>query len=143
MIYFDDKVKEEFPNIPFDEIDIEMHDLIYVLNKIGLKTQYCCQGHGRRTPYVIFDESVTDKQILTFIKDVDNPHISRELNKWMRDLGREIMNQFEPERKDTILINWTWHFAYCNFDDEKQANQKILTVVNHISEVYGLIGKTI
>ncbi|KFZ25828.1 MAG: hypothetical protein KQ78_01784 [Candidatus Izimaplasma bacterium HR2] len=72
MLYFKDEFKKEFPNIPFNLIDEEMHDLIYMLNKIGLKTQFCCQGHQKTEPSVMFAEEVTDAQIKEFMCHLPN-----------------------------------------------------------------------
>lgn len=72
MLYFNNDFKKEFPDIPFHLIDEEMHDLIYMLNKIGLKTRFCCQGHQKNAPDVMFDESVTDAQIKKFMSNIPN-----------------------------------------------------------------------
>jgi hypothetical protein len=38
------KIKKYFNenNIPYDELDKEIIDLVYVFNKIGLQTEFCC-----------------------------------------------------------------------------------------------------
>ena len=40
--------KIDIQNIPYNDIDIELRDLIYVLNTLdGIKTLSCCCGHGK------------------------------------------------------------------------------------------------
>ncbi|QPX71764.1 hypothetical protein [Bacillus phage SP8] len=82
-------IRERFikQGISYDNLDKEMIDLIGVLNfYLGLKTQSCCFGHKpHETPYIIFDESVTDEQILALAETTGNytyPQIF--FYKWIR-----------------------------------------------------------
>jgi len=61
MNYFSEQLKKA-TDIPFDIIDEGMHDLIYIFNYLGLKTRFCCSGHGERFPYIMLDESVSVEQ---------------------------------------------------------------------------------
>jgi len=66
------ELREKFlnANIPYDDIDKEMIELIDILNfDLGLKTEYCCYGHenGEET-YIVFDKSVNDEEIYSLAK---------------------------------------------------------------------------
>ena len=52
-------------NIPYNEIDAEMIDIIDVLNfKLGYKTKFCCYGHRKcEMSSIMFDTCVNDKMI--------------------------------------------------------------------------------
>lgn len=40
--------------IPYDDIDVECHNLVKALNKLpGIETTECCCGHGK-SPYLVF-----------------------------------------------------------------------------------------
>ncbi|UAV84464.1 hypothetical protein phi18_194 [Bacillus phage phi18] len=69
-------IRERFikQGIPYDNLDKEMIGIIDVLNfDLGLKTQFCCFGHmPYEAPHVIFDESVTDEQILALAELTGN-----------------------------------------------------------------------
>lgn len=46
--------KIDTQNIPYDDIDVELRDLIRILNTLdGIKTLSCCCGHGK-TPCEIY-----------------------------------------------------------------------------------------
>lgn len=72
-------IKESFKKLKIDgscvEIDDECIDMVEFFNKIGLKTSMCCQGHknvdgGRNSFFITFDKSVSDEQMIAFLKKV-------------------------------------------------------------------------
>lgn len=75
-------------NIPYDDIDIEMLEIIDILNfKCGIKTEFCCYGHGNGEPtYIAFDKSVHDKDMKKLIKILYENGIEQyyHISKWMR-----------------------------------------------------------
>lgn len=98
--------------IPYDDIDIEMRELVYLLNfHLGIKTKYCCIGErDNEYSYIMFDESVTDEQVLNLQIILDEINLNREkfvkdrfdFNKWLR----KIPKSKNPEYK----MNWIWRF---------------------------------
>ncbi|MDR6779557.1 MULTISPECIES: hypothetical protein [Paenibacillus] len=48
--------------IPFEDIDVEMIEIIKILNfKCKIKTKYCCFGHrDKATLYIMFHEDMND-----------------------------------------------------------------------------------
>lgn len=49
--------------IPLADIDLYMKGIIRWMNELGLYTLYCCDGHGRRTPYVSLFSYPSSKQL--------------------------------------------------------------------------------
>lgn len=77
-------------NIPYDDLDPQMINLIYILNfKIGLKTKFCCYGHR---PFerinLMFHEDVNDKEDLlmelTDLEGRDFMKLRISFQKWIR-----------------------------------------------------------
>lgn len=80
-------------SIPYDEIDPEMRELIFLLNfHVGIKTEYCCIGEKDWSPtYIAFCDSVTDDQIIQLHNDIkllnvkgNNPNSNFKFYKWLR-----------------------------------------------------------
>ena len=65
-------------NIPYNDIDPEMRELIYVLNfQLNLKTDFCCYGHDEyQETIVVFNSSVKDSDILNLAERLSLIHIS-------------------------------------------------------------------
>lgn len=93
-------IRERFikNNIPYDELDKEIIELVDLLNfKHSIKTRYSCYGHLDR-PWnyisIVFDDNVTDKQIETICKKIylKNPKVDKYwyFKKWVRVLGYEV-----------------------------------------------------
>lgn len=99
MRYFNNSVKEEFPNIPFDEIDEEMHDIIYLFNKLGLKTQYCCSGHNRYKPYIMFDTNVKFS-MAEEISKLEQIYPRMKVHYWQRSTSIGFLENWMMEFKD-------------------------------------------
>lgn len=108
MNYFNEAVKDEFPNIPFNKIDEEMHDIVYLFNKIGLKTLYCCSGHGHNTPYIMLNPEI-DHRMVFFIWDMMHTSIRMESDYWVRDTSLG------------VLKNWIFHFT--NMEEVNKATE--------------------
>lgn len=95
-----EELREKFlaNNIPYDDLDVEMIEMINVLNfKLGLKTQFCCYGHKERARfYVIFDESVTDEQIYSLAEKVAVDWKSRIFfYKWVRGVNGRLQSNWK------------------------------------------------
>jgi len=80
-------------NIPYNDIDPEMLEIVNLLNfRANLKTKYCCIGHKEVDRlYVMFDEDVDSDSINQFadtvLTEIPNyQHLT--FNYWIRVVGR-------------------------------------------------------
>jgi len=120
--------------IPFDDIDPEMIELLDVLNfKLKLKTKFCCYGHkvGESTT-VMFDDKVTDEEIVKLLIAVDNnlgtSEVKRvKLYKWAR-----IMYQPYFKKPWHPKLNWILEIEYIN---EASKENRLNEVVKSIKEL--------
>lgn len=95
-----EELREKFleNNIPFDQLDEEMIEMVDVLNfKLGLKTEFCCYGHKERDRfYVIFDESVTDEQMYALAEKVAVDWKNRIFfYKWVRGVNGRLQSNWK------------------------------------------------
>lgn len=92
----------KIPNLPLEEIDPKCREFVYLLNKYGFKTIYCCQGHKNGSQYyIMFDESVTDEKICELIFKLWRGYSpSYDFNKWVRIV--------EDYGKPRMLKNWVY-----------------------------------
>ena len=99
----------KIPNLPLEEIDPKCREFVYLLNKYGFKTQFCCQGHDYdeyNTKYmIIFDKIVSDTQMDELVSIFGNM-MNCNINKWKR----MVYKYGEP----VILTNWMISFDYSN-----------------------------
>lgn len=49
-----DDVRRTVDAVPWDDVDLEMHELVKAIRASGLETIGCCFGHGRECGYVSF-----------------------------------------------------------------------------------------
>lgn len=72
-------------SINYEEIDVLMRPIIEILNKYGVTTKFCCQGHKDYDQvYIMFDESI-DFASLEFLLDLfdsNNPYCQYNLDRW-------------------------------------------------------------
>lgn len=77
-------------DIPYDDLDPQMINLLYILNfKVGLKTKFCCYGHR---PFeriqLMFHEDVNHKEdlliALTELAGKDYLKLRMSFEKWIR-----------------------------------------------------------
>jgi len=115
-------------NIPFDDIDPEMIDIIDVLNfKCDYKTQYCCYGHREdlhQRFYIMFDNCVSDSKILKLINYLheefdreDTYNITGFFTKEARyvDHNSTVETWGKGFPRDIKLeINWIWEKDFYN-----------------------------
>ena len=81
------------------EIDDECVDLVLFFNKIGLKTKFSCQGHEPYEPFeIIFDDSVTDDQIIKFL--------SVNLNSYQHSNAIGKFAKWHRYMSGQLAINW-------------------------------------
>lgn len=107
-------------NIPYDDIDKELTELIYVLNyQLEFKTYTCCFGHDLNTGLSIgFEPSVDDldmEDLAHFLLD----KINVDFNKWLRS-------------GDEIWINWFLRDPGNRFDCLEEFNEYKLDYVNNL-----------
>jgi len=90
--------------IPYDKLDEEMIEIVNVFNfELGLKTAFCCYGHrSSESSYIIFDQEVTDEQILKLANIVCSDWKNGfSFYKWVRHY---------PLKGDKWELRQTWKF---------------------------------
>jgi len=91
--------------IDYNEIDEGCIPMVKLFNRIGLTTEFCCQGHKENDGfYVIFDKTVKDQDIVNFLNSIKNQsYIVGSLYKWARRIG------------DEIWFNWKYEVKYFDY----------------------------
>jgi hypothetical protein len=94
------------------DLDYNCAALVLYFNKLGLKTQFCCEGHvddseseyrkDIRKYYIIFDDDVTDEQIDKFVLKHKELWLKIHFTKWHRQFGDE----------KTCKMNWMFSCEY-------------------------------
>ncbi len=83
-----------------DDMDKECIPLCDLFNSIGLTTQFSCCGHGASSFEIIFNDSVTDEEMHSFIERLSQTNsytpIIGAFLKWTRKVD------------DKIVSNWTY-----------------------------------
>ena len=73
------------------KIDIECVDLVLMFNKLGLKTEYSCSGHGEHPFQILFSQDVGDAQMISFIEEISHGKshtpIVGMFFKWVRKIN--------------------------------------------------------
>lgn len=142
LVYFDREVVLQWykdNNLPPEIIDPWMIDLVYAFNRIGLRTQFCCQGHKPdELISVIFDKSVTDKMIFRCAERMllAGEEYYGNFELWVRSSrnckapGRPIING--PE----LWKNWMFTVPHITYDLWRW--DAIYDIVKRLDKVYGL-----
>ena len=113
-------------NIPYNDIDPEMRELIYVLNfQLNLKTDYCCYGHDEyQETIVVFNSSVKDSDILNLAERLASEKIVTEINGF-RFYGFGEFNKCVIEDEDHNLVtNWNYQFPNPIFEGDLRTKCK-------------------
>jgi len=116
--------------IPYEDLDIEMIDIIDVLNfKLNLKTSNCCYGHenGARL-MVMFDMCVTDKDIYPLAKYLCDKKVSFNFNKYLR-VGNKLIENWILE----INSMWNKNNTDIYINNKEYHVRNILNVLNEYS----------
>ncbi|MBW7652127.1 M20/M25/M40 family metallo-hydrolase [Anoxybacillus sp. ST4] len=95
----------EEPNV--FELDTYMSGIIRELNRLGLRTVFCCDGHGERSPHVCFDERTNIEKVLQLLNALQvNVHLRHSrFHKVVFLTKRErLLDLAEHMRK--VQINW-------------------------------------
>jgi len=75
-------------------IDDDCVNLILYFNRIGLKTEFSCCGHGKTNFSIMFTKEITDEQIEEFIlkhsNDCKYTPLIGTFNKWLRKLDGKL-----------------------------------------------------
>lgn len=78
----------EYPNLQWEFIDEKCIPFIHFFNKIGLQTEFSCEGHeGANHDFtIIFHDSVTDESIAALLKKIRSIKEGTygTFYKWMR-----------------------------------------------------------
>ncbi|WP_091017657.1 hypothetical protein [Paenibacillus amylolyticus] len=114
-------------NIPYNDIDKEMVEIIDLLNfKANLKTKYCCIGHREIDRlYVMFDDDVNSDSIKQFadniLSEIPNSH-HLVFNYWIRVVGRY--------HNSKVKRNWMMESKRVNQNKRKELVKEINEVLN-------------
>lgn len=103
MEYYE-KYKHNMKNIPFEEIDEGVRNVVCVFNRLGYNTIFSCQGHEEyEYPYVIFDNNIKDIDIAFLAKKFLISNVYKGyFCKWVRNNNGKIWE------------NWVWKLDYNN-----------------------------
>lgn len=113
------KIIKQIKAIDYSQIDIKAIPLVKFFNKIGLITEFSCEGHEGENINrfgIIFDKCVTDKMIFKFLnvfqngnKEITTVIYSGAFHKWCRLLN------------DEVQCNWLYIIDYSSI----QINHRI------------------
>lgn len=132
--------RDKFINagIPYDELDVEMIDLLDVLNfDLGIKTKFCCYGHKEgEMSYVMFDERESDKNVTKILRVVDSnigtSGVSQtKLYKWART-----MYSLSRKEHDSLAMNWMLDIKHPSEKDRKKNIDSITKSLKTMSKYY-------
>jgi len=128
-------IKEYFNknNIPYNDIDENIKILVYCFNKIGLTTEFSCEGHKNgECPTIIFTEEVNDVVIDKYMHILSNGEYIGEFKQWIR--SRDPNNK---ENKNYILKNYMFTIDSALFNQESKCDL-INNAIRIICEMYKL-----
>lgn len=107
-------------NIPYDDIDPEMIEILGILNfQLGIKTQFCCYGHKRgESTHIVFDDTETDENVIRLLEAVDNnvgtSGVKRiRLFKWARTM-------YQPNYQKPWYPRMNWKLVIDYVSDEQR-----------------------
>lgn len=94
------------------KIDIECINLVKLFNQVGLKTKHSCQGDAQNDFSIIFDDSITDNDMITFISKFKNkyghsPFIGK-FSKWVRLMNNKLSYNWMYTAKDYNAAHITY-----------------------------------
>lgn len=129
-------LREKFidADIPYDELDIEMIEILDILNfQLDIKTQYCCYGHKPKDlTYIMFEESQPDENIIKLLEAIDNNLGTSgvkniKLYKWARTM-------YQPYYKKPWYpkMNWMLEIGYV---DEVSRGTRLKKVTEAIRKI--------
>lgn len=92
------------------QIDIPCVEMVKFFNGIGMKTQFCCQGNELNRFHIIFDKSVSDKNMIYFISNYsskyDHSPFLGIFSKWCRKMSGEMTSNWTYKVQS---IEWAEH----------------------------------
>lgn len=126
-------IREKFINegIPFDNIDPEMIELLDVLNfQLNLKTKFCCYGHKtRENTHVIFDDNVSDEEVLKLLIAIDNNLGTSKIRKVKLHKWARIMYQPYFKKPWYPKLNWILEIEYVSENlRERRLNEVVVAL---------------
>ena len=121
------------PELIYDcDFDESIKDILFLFNKLGLRTEYSCEGHkGDSSFYIAFDESVTDKQIRDVIQYAANSYDDMNRNPLMLGFNRYMRAFNKHEMRD----NWVFRCSYTS-NENKESKMKIVEKILEKMVIY-------
>lgn len=112
--------------IKVEELDKNIKKLVYLFNKIGLRTKFSCEGHEEHEyPCIIFDSYVTEDDIYKVASKIlsANGYLG-EFHLWVR-----------KGESDNVYANWMF-LINCPFKNTSDRISLINKVENKIRKEY-------
>jgi hypothetical protein len=121
-------------HIPYNDIDENMRELVYCFNKIGLTTEFCCEGHTNGAcPEIIFEDSIKESDIDKHLNILLNGTYTGEFYQWIRASDPCNTNS----SKNNIFKNYIFKIASVKYNYSEKCNA-IQNVINTIYQLYNI-----
>ena len=99
-------------DLPIEAIDSRCREIVYLLNKYGFKTKYCCSGHVNDVSnfYIMFDDSLLDEQIDKLLMIVNKEGAFNKWKRLVREYGKPVIltNWVYEINTGSLKRNWFW-----------------------------------
>ena len=127
--------------IDYTKLDPEIVELVYLFNKIGLRTKYSCIGHDdSENPMIMLHESVSKDLIDIFCRSIFIKaykfNYYPQFKLWIRpgdpSIRRNINDNFEIE----IWENWVFSISMGGTITRDDRVREINNISNLIKEIY-------
>ncbi|MNO11451.1 hypothetical protein D3C76_10420 [compost metagenome] len=124
MIFLELRKKFLEAGIPYDELDVELIEVLDLLNfKLGIKTKYCCCGHKEFDRfYIMFHEDESFEKIEKFAEEIVKQMKRFTFNYWVRSVGSD--SQYR------VLKNWVCETTLINTKRRKEVIDEFTSIMN-------------
>ena len=106
-------------NLPIKVIDPQCREVVYLLNKYGFKTKYCCSGHDNDISnfYIMFDDNLLDEQIDKLLMAVNEEGAFNKWKRVVREYGKPVVltNWVYEINTGDLRRNWFWAKVFTTY----------------------------
>lgn len=99
-------------DLPIAEIDPKCRETVYLLNKYGFKTKYCCSGHVNDVSnfYIMFDDNLLEEQIDKLVMIVNKEGTFKKWKRLVEEHGKQVIltNWIYEINTGSLQRNWFW-----------------------------------
>lgn len=133
-------------DLPIKVIDPQCREIIYLLNKYGFKTKYCCSGHVNDVTnfYIMFDDNLLDEQIDKLVMIVNKEGTFNKWKRLVRKHGEPVIltNWMYEINTGNLRKNWFWAKVFTiylkkYFEPKKMKNKDKYYILNR-NEAVGI-----